>query len=457
MTFLNLNTTPTSMKLSLRFLYLLPVLAVLCTDRAFTEFVFPDEGSPLLAQFGLLLLAMSAGSSVLNYRYMAPLMQRWLLLLLAALGGLALESYAGWGSWMVYPHVFSKLLVMVHVFGIYAFYRRVGLPPFGLLMGTVLLGLLANLAIYHPDALSLSAFLGNERGFASTSAMLLLLPTLYYLNQYLARGGLLRLLTFFLGAALIIFLQHRSVWVAMGVALGLNAGLLLLGRLEGARLSTARLLPMVLIPLLVLISGGLVALSDPHVVKKLEASLDDIAHPDTRGTGSWRMKQFEVYTPFLKEYPVAGMRLRGFELPVQFYTLAANGGGDEQVWANGTGHHFHSFYVDRLFYFGGLGLLLTVLVPVLLLGRRLLSRALLPPPAAALAVFTFGALVYSISYDWPLYFFALVGLSLAAVAVPGRVPAPAAPRPTRVARPILLHRFDSFSASRHDSAPAPHS
>ncbi|GAA3965054.1 hypothetical protein [Hymenobacter antarcticus] len=435
------------MKLNIRFLYLLPVLAVLFTDRAFTEFVFPDEGSPVLAHYGLLLLAGSCGLTALCFRYLGLTMRRWLLLIMVALGALALESYAGWQSWMVYPHVFAKFLVMVHVFALHAFYRRFGPPPFGLLMGVLLLGLLANLAVYHPDSLSLSAFLDNERGFASTSAMLLLLPTLYYLNQYLTRGGLPRLLTFFMGAALIIFLQHRSVWVAMGVALALNAVLLLLGRVEGARLSSARLLPMVLLPLFVLISGGLVALNDPHVVKKLEASLNDIAHPNTRGTGGWRMKQFEAYQPFLEEYPVAGMRLSGFELPVQFYTLAAHGGSDEQVWADGTGHHFHSFYVDRLFYFGGLGLGLTLLVPLLLLGRRLLSRAPLPPATVTLAVFTLSSLVYGISYDWPLYFFGLMGLTLAAVADPGRVPvaAPAAPRPHRQA----LQSLGPFPTPHH--------
>ena len=440
------------MRLNIRFLYLLPVLALVFTDRAFTEFAFPDEDSPLLASYGLLLLGGSCGIVALCYRYLGPLMQRWLLVVVAALGVLSLESYVGWQTWMVYPHVFAKFLVMIHVFAIYAFHRRFGPPPFGLLMSLLLLGLLANLAIYHPDALSLSAFLDNERGFASTSAMLLLLPTLYYFNQYLTRGGLLRLLTFFMGAALIIFLQHRSVWVAMGAALALNAVLLLLGRVEGARLSSARLLPMVLLPLFVLVSGGLVALSDPHVVKKLEASLNDIAHPNTRGTGSWRMKQFEVYQPYLAEYPVAGMRLKGFELPVQFYTLAANGGGDEQVWTDGTGHHFHSFYVDRLFYFGGLGVLLTLLVPLLVLGRRLLSRAPLPPASAALAVFTLSSLVYSISYDWPLYFFGLLGLSLATAADPGRVPTPAAAAPPPHRQP--LQHFGPFPIPRHANAVA---
>lgn len=435
------------MKLSLRFLYLLPILAVLCTDRAFTEFVFPDEGSPVLAQYGLGLLGVSCGIIALWYRAMAPLMQRWLLVIGVALGALALESYAGWHVWMVYPHVFAKFLVMFHVFAIYAFHRRFGLPPFGLLMGLLLLGLVANMVFFHPDALSLSAFLDNERGFSSTSALLMLLPTLYYLNQYLSRGGLLRLVVFFLGAALIIFLQHRSVWVSMAVALPLNVILLIMGRVEGARLSSARLLPMVLIPLVVLISGGLVALSDPHVVKRLEVSLNDIMHPDKQGTGSWRLQQLEAYQPFLEKYPIAGMRLEGFELPVQFYTVGTN----EPVWEDRTGHHFHSFYVDRLFYFGGIGLLLTLLVPVLLLGRRLRAPVPLPPASAALVIFSLSSLVYSISYDWPLYLFGILGLSLAAAALPERVSRPV----SDPACPPDLPGFVPFYSPHHVIAAAP--
>lgn len=435
------------MKLSLRFLYLLPVLGILATDRAFTEFAFPDESSPMLQLYGRLLLAGSVGTIMLCYRYMSAPMQRWLLLVVAALGALALESYAGWQTWMVYPHVFAKFLVVLHVFGIYGFHRRFGLPPFGQLMGLLLLGLATNLALYHRDALSLSAFLENERGFSSTSAMLLLLPTLYYFNQYLAHGGMARLLVFFVGVALILFLQHRSVWLSMGVALVLNALMLGLGRIEGSRLSSARLLPMLLIPFLVLVSGGLVALSDPHVVKKLEGSINDIMHPGQQGTGGWRLKQFKVYRPYLEEYPLAGMRLKGFELPVQFYTLADDGGSQVPVWEDRTGHHFHSFYVDRLFYFGIAGLLLTVLVPVLLLSRRLLSPLPLTPPTATFVIFSLSSLIYSISYDWPLYLFGILGLSLAAAAVPGRRAAHL-PVAARAAQPA----FTSFSSLSHVNA-----
>ena len=438
------------MKLSLRFLYMLPLLGVLFTDHAFTELVAPADDSAVAALYTRGLLVVSTGLVLLCYRCMLPPMQHWLWLVAAVLGALALESYAGWRTWAVYPHVFAKFVILMHLFAIYGFHRRFGPPPFGLLMGTLLLGLAANLGLYHRDALSLSAFLENERGFDSTSAMLLLLPTLYYLNQYLTRGGLLRLLTFFVGAALIVFLQHRSVWIAMGMAFALNAGLLLLGRVEGARLSSARLLPMVLLPLLVLLGGGLVALSNPHVVKRLGNSLDDITHASKQGTGSWRLKQLNAYQPFLEEYPIAGMRLRGFELPVQFYTLASDGGGQVQVWEDRTGHHFHSFYVDRLFYFGILGLLLTLLVPLRLLARRLLSRAPLPAATTAFVLFSLSTLVYGISYDWPLYFFGVLGLSLAAAAVPGRVPVPATSGPRSV-QPLRPH-FDTLSPSQQANA-----
>lgn len=445
------------MKLSLRFLYLLPVLGILLSDSAFTDFIFPGEDSESLVLYERALLGLSCGILLFCYPYLLPLMRRWFLILLVALGALALESYAGWSKWMVYPHVFGKYLVLIHVFAIYAFHRRFGLPPFGLLMVVILLGLTSDLVFYHPDALSLSAFLSNERGFDSTSAMLLLLPTLYYLNQYMARGGLTRLVTFFVGAAFIIFLQHRSVWIAMSVALVINGLLLLLGRVDGARLNSARLLPMALIPLLLLVSGGLAIVSNPQVLKRLETSIDDIQHADKQGTGSWRFDQLNAYLPFVEEHPITGMRLEGFELPVQFYRLSNDGGSKVPVWQARTGHHFHSFYVDRLFYFGLVGLLLTLLVPMLLLVRRVLRPVPLPPASAACIVFSFSMLVYGFSYDWPMYFYGLMGLSLAAAAVPIQlavaVRSALAPAPHQPALPIsapytLPHHANAVSAAR---------
>lgn len=399
------------MKISLRFRHVLPGLGVLATDRAFNEFLVKDNEDPVLGLYGYAITGFSLLLIAGYFRYLSPVMRKWLLVVLAATAALALESYNGWGTPMVYPHVFAKLMALLPIFGLFAYYRCHPLPA-PVLMVLLLAGLVINLAFYHPDALSLSAFLENERGFDVTSAFLLLLPALYYFNQYLSRGGLLRLGVFFVLLALIVFLQHRTVWLTTAMALVLNGAFVLMGRVEGARLSTSRLLPVLLMPLVLgLIGGAAVVLDNPKVLRKLESSVEDIENADKQGTGSWRLQQFETYQPFVEEHPVLGMRLEGFELPMQFY-----GDGDHPVWADHTGHHFHSFYLDRLFYFGVLGLLLVLVVPIGQLWQRVRQRVPFSPTTAAFVSYASSALLYGISYDWPPYLYGVIGLTLALAA-----------------------------------------
>jgi len=411
------------MRINFRFLHILPLLLLLVTDRAFTEFVVKDEDDPVLSQYGYLMTAFSLALIGWYFRYLSPVMRRWLLVTVAATGLLALESYNGWGTPMVYPHVFAKLTILLPIFALFAYYRCHALPV-SLLMFLALLGLTANLAVYHPEALSLSAFLENERGFQVTSALLLLLPALYYFNQYLTRGGLLRLGVFFVILALIVFLQHRTVWLTTALALVVNGLLIVFRRVEGIQLTPNRLLPILLLPLVVgSLGGAAVVLDNPQVLKKLEESVSDIENADKQGTGSWRLKQIEAYQPFVEENPVAGLRLEGFELPIQFY-----GDGDAPIWRDRTGHHFHSFYLDRLFYFGLLGLLLVVAVPIGLLVRRVRQPVPFSPTTAALVSFISCTLLYGFSYDWPPYLYALLGLTLVA-AFPLPYMAPTTDRP----------------------------
>ncbi|GGG32993.1 O-antigen ligase family protein [Hymenobacter glacieicola] len=402
------------MKINLRFRHVLPILGVMATDRAFNEFVVPDGEDPSLVLYSYAITGLSLLLIAACFRYLSAVMWRWLLVTLAATAALALESYNGWGTLMVYPHVFAKLLALLPIFAMYAYYRRNPLPA-GLLMVLLLAGLVINLAFYHPDALSLSAFLENERGFDVTSAFLLLLPALYYFNQYLSQGGLLRLAVFFLILALIVFLQHRTVWLTTALAVALNGLLVLTGRVEGVRLSMPRLMPMLLMPLLMgLLGGAAIVLDNPKVLRKLESSVEDIENVDKQGTGSWRLQQFESYQSFVEEHPIAGMRLEGFELPMQFY-----GDGDHPVWADRTGHHFHSFYLDRLFYFGILGVLLVLAVPVAQLWKRVRQRVPFGPTTAAFVSYAGCALLYGVSYDWPPYLYGVIGLTLA---IAGPVP-----------------------------------
>ena len=408
------------MKIRFRFLLVTLVLLVLFTDKAFFEYYTLDENDPVLVQFDYALLGLSLGLTAWSYKWLEPLMKRWLLVVVAAIGALLLESYGGWNSWLVYPHVFRKLTVLLLVFAVYGTHRRLGLPPLPLLAGIVLLVLLGNLAFYHPEALSEGAFLNMERGFAVGSAHLFLPLLLLFLNWYLARGSMVSLGCFFVCLALIIFLQHRTVWISTVVALLLNT--LLLRRTAGIRLVSHRLAILVLIPMIGgLVGGAALVLDNPAVVNHFIENLDDIRHAEKQGTGNWRLLQTESYVPLVLERPVLGWRLEGFELPMQFYDPAS----DMPMWRDGTGHHFHSFYLDRLFYFGLPGLLLVVLVPILLGWRRLRNPVPFQPESAALLAYAASLLVFGISYDWSTYHYALLGLALAAQ--PVLRPATAAP------------------------------
>ncbi|WP_310392822.1 O-antigen ligase family protein [Hymenobacter sp.] len=416
------------MKISFRPLKLvLPLLLVFFLDQAFWEFFFDVDNASVLKPYEWGVLGAGVGAALWYGRRLEPAVGRGLLLTGAALLGLLLESYATHGTWLVYMHVFSKVLVLFLIYGICGCYRQQGLPPLGLLVGVLFGALLLNLAAVHPEALSLRAFLDHERGFAASSALLLVLPALLCLNWYLERGRLLALGVFFVALGLIVFLQHRSVWLAMLVGLLVNLGVVA-RRVPSARLSLHRVALLVLLPVAVGAVGGLATvLGNPDVIKKFETSINDIVKPDKRGTGNWRLRQQEAYRPLVAERPLLGWRLKGFEVPMQFYDPTS----DQPMWADGTGHHFHSFYMDRLFYFGWAGLLLVVVLPIAQIIRRLGHPAPLTAEAAALVGLFSGCLVYGLSYDWPIYLYALVGLLLAAITRP----APPAEAPLVVPRP----------------------
>ncbi|MGI4834035.1 MAG: O-antigen ligase family protein [Janthinobacterium lividum] len=404
------------MKIRLNFLLIMPLLAVLATNAAFWEFIYGPQIDQEPEGVKLYTYGLFAGFTaclLLYGRSMEPLIRNWMWVVLAVIGGLMLESYANQGSWLAYPHVFSKLFMLLIVLGLYAFYRRFGLPSLGQVIGVLVLVLIANLLIFHRDSLSLSAFAENERGFASSSAYLFLPVVLYCLNRYLAKGGLLLLLGFFMSLVFILFLQHRSVWIATVIAVPID--LLLLRRSANVRFSFNKVLLLVALPAgLGSLGVGAIVLNNPEVITRMQTNMEDMANADKQGTGSWRLKQLESYLPLVYERPIAGWRLEGFEVPMQFYDPSNN----QPMWADRTGHHFHNFYLDRAFYFGILGILLVLLVPIIRVAQRLLQRGPLRPDTALLIANFLALLVFSTSYDWSTYHFAFLGLMLAAIAEP---------------------------------------
>ncbi|UOR03667.1 O-antigen ligase family protein [Hymenobacter aerilatus] len=423
------------MKIKLNFLALIPFLAILATSKAFWEFAFgADRVDQEPGELKFLVYALLAGSlaSIWFYwRYFEPLMRKWLIAVLLVIGGMMLESYAEWGSVLEYAHVFNKLFVLLTIFGIYGFYRRHGLPPMQQLSTVILLVSVGNLLLFHRESLSLSAFVENTRGFNAASAYLFVLVILLSLNNYLLRNSLTSLLIVFVCMPLVIFLQHRSVWIAMFIAIPIDV--LLLRRARLARFSPVKMVMLLVIPFILGSLGvTMLVLDNPQVVTRFEQSIDDIANADKQGTGSWRLKQIESYLPLVEERPVAGWRLEGFEVPMQFYDPSS----DMPMWKDRTGHHFHNFYLDRAFYFGILGILLVVLVPIVLVTRRLLRSRFLDADTAALVAFFISLIVFGTSYDWSTYHYGLIGLMLAALAEPMTDPFLLQPRSAAHARRV---------------------
>jgi O-antigen ligase len=100
------------------------------------------------------------------------------------------------------------------------------------------------------------------------------------------------------------------------------------------------------------------------------------------------------------------MRYEGFEVPIQFFQ------NDKAIWQDGTGHHFHSWYVDRLYYFGIVGLIFTG-IPMLYLIYRVYRKHEFSFDQLVICSFALTGLSYATSYDWPLFFYGMIGIAIA--------------------------------------------
>ncbi|WBO85375.1 O-antigen ligase family protein [Hymenobacter yonginensis] len=403
------------MKISLRYCYIVGMLVLLLSDPLFSDLLTghapeedlgPHPAHTFTLVYTRLFALLSVVLSVLYYRYLHGMARGIFWATVVATALLAAESYWFYDTPMVYPHVFQKLLILFAIPAFYGFYARVGRITLADLIPLIWVALALNLVLVNSDVLSLGAFLAHNRGLYASSAYLLMLPLLYHFNEYLAGRQMRHLLLFFLAALAIFFFQHRTVWVTSALALVLNV--VLVTRAAPRRLGGAAGPLLLGIPLLaVSLAASFILVSYPEVLDKLAANFSDIENHSTQGTGSWRVLQFESYWPFVEEHPVLGMRLAGFELPVQFYNPESN----QPFFEDGHGHNLHSFYLETLFYFGGVGLVLFVL-PHLSVMRQLLRRVPVAPEALTWAVLIVTNLVYAYSYCLPSFFYGFIGFGL---------------------------------------------
>jgi len=401
------------MKLNYSIIFAFPLMLILLMDNMFLELLAPDNPNLQVSILGILvkgIAALSLGYSIFYFQRMSPFMRFLFMLLLLYLLALVYESYYKYSTFMVYPHVFLKLFLFCYIFFIYTFHKNNPLPHFRHIVWFILICFGLNAVLIHPEALSLSAFTQHERGIVASSVYMLVIPFFYFLTNYFYKGDMPNLFGAFFIGFLLIFFQHRTVWIC--TALGVAIYYLLMRFKVGKSLHILnKLMPIVAIIMVASFLGSAFIFSVyPEVVQKFQDSFSDIENFESQGTGAWRYMQWISYWPFIEEHPLFGMRFEGFELPIQFY----NDDNDQPVFEDGNGHFFHSFYVDVLFYLGAAGLTIYLLLIGYLINRAVKSRRLTRDQIVLLTFVLTGPL-FGFSYVFTPFYYGITGWCIATI------------------------------------------
>ncbi|WP_018478618.1 O-antigen ligase family protein [Pontibacter roseus] len=398
------------MKLNYTFIFALPLVLIVLMDPICLELIAPHREDLQGALQNMLVKGTTAIAflySALRIQRMQPFMRVVFVLVTLYLFALVFESYYKYGTPMVYPHVFQKLLIFYYTFFMYTFYKKHHYFELKHVVYLVVIAFVLNIGLINSHALSISAFTNHERGVNASTMYLLVIPFLYFMGRYLIKGGLFFLVMTFVVLFAIIFFQHRTVWVCSIIILAVYAFLV---KFKGnMSVNLGKLIPVaVVMTILGIVASAFVFSIYPEIIDKFAENFSDIENYDKQGTGGWRYQQIMSYVPFIQENFVFGMRFEGFELPIQFYRDDLNA----PVFEDGMGHFFHSFYVEVLFYLGAVGMLLYLMMHFYMMKKGFGARALDENQILLLSFLSSG-IVYGFSYVLPYFFYAVLGMGIA--------------------------------------------
>jgi hypothetical protein len=381
------------------------------TDSLLYELVFGEKygdeesASTEIVPIEKYLILLACGLSIVFINRLNSFTRNWVIFIFSLLVIFMLESYYTYYSFMMYPHVFAKVMIYFLIPFAFLAYKD---PKPELLLYTayfIILIFFVHLLLYKTEVLSLQSFVDTKRGFTAQSTYFILLPGIFFLNVYLRDRKMVYLLLFMVIMFFILYLQHRTVWLSTLFALSLN---FLLIRKADFSFPLSAFTPFIVIPLVAgFLLFSFVLSTNPEVVDKFIERIEDIQNVESQGTGSWRLEQFRSYWPYIEDNLAIGMRLKGFELPIQFYHSEAG----IAFFDDGTGHHFHSFYVDRMFYFGLLGLVMVVPL-VFYFVNKTRQKYTLTAEQLTLVTYVASGLVFGISYNLPGFYFGIVGIAI---------------------------------------------
>lgn len=354
------------------------------------------------------LLAVIA--TFLFTKQFSSFMIKWLIAVTIYLIFLMLESFHDYSSFFQYPHVFLKIFDLYLLFFIYGFYKKYldKIPStLHITIWLILLSYILAALTTKRETFSMSAFTNNSRGFNSTEVYIFIICLIYFFNLYFYKKNFINIIIFFVVLGLVIFSQQRTVWMSSAICLLLN--IFFIGR-SNFRIDFGAVSPVLLMIGIASFMVSSLILTNEEIMATFERRIKaftEVENDDEGGTAAWRRQQWESYMPVVQQNLLLGLRLKGFEHPVLFHHF------EGAEWVN-TGHHFHSYYLDKLFYFGIFGPLLGIiplyfyLLKLVFFVRKFIT---LEQIVLASYIMTFG--VFGIGYDVPFVIYGLVGLGFA--------------------------------------------
>ncbi len=391
-----------TMKFSLKYLYFLPMLLVMLNNKT----VFALTGlleSQVSKPSGVIVVA----ATFLYVKNFSPFMRKWLIAVTICLLILMLESYHDYHTFFKYPHVFLKIFDLYLLFFIYGFYKKyLDKAPFvlHLTVWIILITYIIAALTIKREFFSMSSFTENKRGFNSSEMYILVICCTYFFNLYFYKKNFINIILFFVVLSLIVFSQQKTVWTCTALSLILNIVFI---RRSNFKIDFATIAPVLLLISIVAFIVSSVILTNEEIKATFEKRIKvftEVENDDEGGTAAWRRRQWEAYLPIVEQNIVTGLRLKGFELPIQFSSFTEEN----------TGHHFHSYYLDKLFYFGIFGPLIgVVMITFYVLKLIFFVRKFITLEQIVLASYTMTFAVFGIGYDAPFFIYGFVGLGFA--------------------------------------------
>lgn len=241
-------------------------------------------------------------------------------------------------------------------------------------------------------------FSGDSRIIHARSIFMMIIPLLWFLNEFISKGKSRALIPFLFCLVVITIHQHRSVWASTLFALGVYFLISFRNNQIQVSRATRTFLGAVIGTALLLF---IVSQVFPGTIDFFVDRFSEILDPAKEdGTGKFRADQRRVYFPMAMEKPFFGWTFEGFEMKNPLVDW----------WPEKSGQHFHEGFMEMLFYHGIFGLLFKYFY-VLYLGYKAFSKKL-DPKAIILIAFSLSGLLFSLSYVLPLVYWGVIGLCL---------------------------------------------